>query len=198
VGPAGGTVIAWRPGQTTRTSRFPSVAIEHIFAVGNERFASNESLGLLYQIHLGGDATAVPLKNPLATGGVTDSVDYGAEQVIVGTARAVFWLSMEDPSVTSPFQEFWDRDAASMTCATLEPSFTRRPSTRWASSFSNAADGWCKSSPARSTIGCRRSAVWRMRPMACCGRCSTTPWCGCSSVADLRFRTSAREFDELC
>jgi signal transduction histidine kinase/CheY-like chemotaxis protein len=86
-GPASGTVIAWKPGQTTRTSRFQSVAIEHIFAVGNERFASNESLGLLYQIHLGGDATAVPLKNPLATGGVTDSVDYGAEQVIVGTAR---------------------------------------------------------------------------------------------------------------
>src|SRR5208283_3712230 len=44
-GPAGGTIFAWRPGQSICASRLSSAAIEHLFAIGNDRFASNESLG---------------------------------------------------------------------------------------------------------------------------------------------------------
>ena len=85
-GPAGGIVIAWRPGQIIRTSRL-SAPIEQFFAVGNERFASSESSGSLYQLHFGGDATPIPLVNARVTGGVTGSADYGREQMIVGTTR---------------------------------------------------------------------------------------------------------------
>jgi signal transduction histidine kinase/CheY-like chemotaxis protein len=98
----GGAVIAWRPGQPIRTFGL-SAAVEHIFAVGNERFASNGSSGSLHQLHLGGAATLVSPINALVTDAVTCSVDDGADQIIVGTAgdglRAFDGRSLNDVAV---------------------------------------------------------------------------------------------------
>ncbi len=83
---SGDAVIAWRPGQTDRFCKL-SVAVQHVFAVGNDRFASDGSTGSLYQLHFGGEATLVPAVEALASNTVTCSADYGPDQMIVGTAR---------------------------------------------------------------------------------------------------------------
>ena len=81
---SGGAVIAWRPGQQIRTSKL-SAAIEHVFAVGGEWYASNGSSGWLYQLHFGGEATLVSTVKALASDVVTCSADFGSGQVVVGT-----------------------------------------------------------------------------------------------------------------
>jgi signal transduction histidine kinase/CheY-like chemotaxis protein len=79
-----GAVVSWRPGQQLRTSGL-SAAVEHIFAVGSARFASNGSSGALYQLHFGGDATLISPASALATDAVTCSADDGENEIIVGT-----------------------------------------------------------------------------------------------------------------
>ena len=81
----GDAVIAWRPGQTIRTSRLPA-AVEHLFAFGHERFASNGSSGSLYKLQFGGEATLVSPATVLVADTVTCSTEYAPDQTIVGTA----------------------------------------------------------------------------------------------------------------
>ena len=80
-----GTVIAWKPGQSPVTSGL-SAAVEHIFAVGSERFASNGATGSLYQLHFGGEATPIGQAGSLSSDTVTCSADDGADKILVGTA----------------------------------------------------------------------------------------------------------------
>jgi len=80
----GGAILAWRPGQEVRKCGL-SAAVEHIFAVGDERFASDGSSGALYQLHFGGDAKLVSSPDALASETVTCSSNYGPDQLIVGT-----------------------------------------------------------------------------------------------------------------
>jgi signal transduction histidine kinase len=80
----GGTILAWRPGQPVQKCGL-SAAIEHVFVVGNELFASDGSAGGIYQLHFGGDATVVPSVKAIATDIVTCSASYGTNQLLVGT-----------------------------------------------------------------------------------------------------------------
>lgn len=80
----GGTMLAWRPGRPVQKCGL-SAAVEDIFAVGNDLFASNGSSGGLYELHFGAMATPVPSVKTVASDIVTCSANYGARQVIVGT-----------------------------------------------------------------------------------------------------------------
>jgi len=80
----GGDVLSWKPGQAVRVARL-SLAVEHIFAVGSDIFASSGSSGRINQLHFGGGPTPVPLSNPVATNTVTSSAAFGPGRVLVGT-----------------------------------------------------------------------------------------------------------------
>jgi len=81
----GGAVISWRPGKPLRTSGL-SAAVEQIFGVGKDRFASNQSSGALDKLHFGGDSTVVSRPGALAADTVTSSAEYGPNEVLLGTA----------------------------------------------------------------------------------------------------------------
>jgi signal transduction histidine kinase len=80
----GGSILAWRPGQPVQASEL-SHPIKHVFAVGKERFASASDSGQLFRLHLGGEAELVPPARTSISDTVTCSMDYGPDEILVGT-----------------------------------------------------------------------------------------------------------------
>jgi len=95
-----GAIISWRPGGTASVVGSAG-AIDRIFPLGAEIYASESSSGGLYRLKAGGVKVQVQSAVVLVSESVTAVVPYGPGEVLVGTAAA--GLKLFDGQKFQPF-----------------------------------------------------------------------------------------------
>ena len=83
-----GAIVAWQPGQVPRLVGNVS-AIERVFCLGQNAFASGRASGELFQLSAGGaPAKKISGQSIFASDAVTCTMPFGAGQLLVGTRGA--------------------------------------------------------------------------------------------------------------